>query len=92
MVENVFGFSEGCITSLSLLNIESKNKKELNFEWVLDNGVLLEPNKVITICAGCMDPKDHTQHHVVDITPQLLLNLINQHSNIDPILFDFGKL
>ncbi|ETO26070.1 hypothetical protein RFI_11064 [Reticulomyxa filosa] len=85
VVQQILGFNKGCITALSLLNV-SNNTDNNKLQWVLDRSLL--DQKQLSICAGCLDPLDHSQHHVVDIAPNKLLELTNQ-CGFQPIFVDF---
>jgi len=80
-VKSVFGLEKGCITSLSLLNDKSSKVKSIMDKKLLN----LEK---LTICSGCENPTDHSQHNVVDIAPTLLLKLL-EGTGHKPLFIDF---
>jgi len=81
IVKSVFGIERGCITSLSLLN--DKKKQVIS---VFEPNIFNQPT--LTICSGCKDPLDHSQHNVVDVPTDLLLNLLKA-SGHDPQIVEF---
>ncbi|KAF4660017.1 hypothetical protein FOL47_007352 [Perkinsus chesapeaki] len=69
---NCLKSERGCITCLSLYYDENNR-----VQWVVSTKVL-NLDKVC-VCAGCLDPKDHTQHNVVTMTLQQISEVIPQH-------------
>lgn len=87
-VQKYFGFERGCITALSLLNIKGYDKSN-GVQWIVDSKLMEMTDKSpITICAGCLDPMDHSQHHVVDIGSTKLLELV-QGIGVEPVVIEF---
>eukprot|EP01084_Bolivina_argentea_P001186 2173_1 len=84
-LQKYFGFTKGCITSLSLLNLKNYDKKN-GVKWIVDSS-LTKSNDKLAICAGCADAIDHTQHHVIDISMLKLLELV-QKIGVEPVLID----
>ena len=82
-----FGFNGGCITALSLLNISSYDK-ENGLQWIVDSNLIQSKEQMSSICAGCADPNDHSQHHVVDIPMTKVMKLV-ESIGIDPVVIDF---
>ena len=80
-----FGFIKGCITSLSFLNITDYDK-ENGVKWIVDSSIV--DGDDLVICAGCRDPVDHTQHHVVDISAAKHVELIKS-IGVEPVIIDF---
>jgi len=79
--KSTFGIERGCITSLSLL-LDSSHK----VISVFDPNILKQSK--LCICSGCKDPLDHSQHNVVDISLDLLLEILGE-SGHGPILMEF---
>ena len=75
----LLGSTAGCITPLWLIN-----DPEGKVQAVWDSAVL-EGGK-LRICAGCADPKDHTQHNVVDIAPADLQRIAQSGTRPEPKL------
>lgn len=70
-VKELFGDHSGCITALTLI------KDPVGaVSWVLDEALAEDGN--LTICAGCGDPLDHSQHQVVDIPHAQLLEMLGE--------------
>jgi len=84
-VRRCFGFDAGCITALSLLNLKDYDR-ECGVQWIVDSK-LVDLSDEITICAGCCDPLDHAQHHVVDIHCAKLMELV-QGIGVEPVVVD----
>ena len=87
-VKKYFGFDTGCITALSLLNMKGYDK-ESGVQWIVDSKLLeMTDTSPITICSGCSDPMDHSQHHVVDIGSTKLVELV-QSVGVEPVVVQF---
>jgi len=70
-VKSTFGIERGCITSLSLLA-----DKQNSVISVMDQNIFKQ--EIVTICSGCNDPLDHSQHNVVDVPSDILLKLLQE--------------
>jgi len=70
-VKSTFGIEGGCITSLSLLA-----DKQNSVISVMDQNIFKQ--EIVTICSGCNDPLDHSQHNVVDVPSDILLKLLQE--------------
>ena len=79
-----FSSEKGCITPLSLYN-----NTQGDVTFVVDKALLDMPS--LRICAGCDDPRDHSQHRVIDITPAQLLALVKESGGPEPIVLDFDE-
>ena len=55
-------------------------------EAVWDSAITALPS--LRICAGCADPKNHSQHNVVDITFADLLRIVKTGGRSDPKIVD----
>ena len=62
--------TRGCITALCLINADPAT-----ITYVLDSE-LETSGAPLTICAGCNNPLDHTQHQVVRILPAQLAAIL----------------
>ena len=70
-----FCSEKGCITPLCLYNNTLGD-----VTLAIEESLLSEES--LTICAGCENPTDHSQHNVVKITPNQLLSLYNGPKHI----------
>lgn len=75
----LLGVTKGCITALSLVN-DTANK----VTPVWDSAILSLPT--IRVCVGCEDPKNHSQHSVIDIAPADFLKFASSNGRAGPKL------
>ncbi len=81
--KEAFCQERGCITLLSLYN-----NTQGDVLPAIDKKLLAMPS--LKICAGCDDPLNHAQHNVVDVKPQLLLELLKETGHVEPVQLELA--
>ena len=74
-----FGIERGCLTLLSLLNNPAGKVIP-----VVDSLLFTAPS--LRVCCGCNDHLDHSQHNIVDISPDQIQTLLKGTAT-PPIVF-----
>ena len=79
--QSVFGFEKGCFTMTSILNIDMVKIQQENIilKWVVDEDLLKNKHESIEVCVGCNNALDHSQHHMIDITMEKVLQMVEKH-------------
>ncbi|KAH9257874.1 hypothetical protein BASA81_003893 [Batrachochytrium salamandrivorans] len=82
-VETAIALTKGCITPMWLFN-----NVQGNVVPVFDAKLMAEPDRALVICAGCDSALDHTQHNVVHISINQILQLVNEGAAREHITVD----